>query len=347
MAAAASSHENGEGDSESKYYDVDDTLSNDSSNSAWTSWFRDNSPVNKIIFRPPKPSYSMDSSDDVARCVHWVRLNPDNPRDGMIPVLIRSYSTCAKHIVFYMHGNAEDLGDVYERVLLLSSWMNAHVCAVEYPGYGPMKGQCNQTRAFEFARRVVEDIVSNSEVTFENVVLFGRSIGSGVAMSLAEHFGDRFGGFVLQSPLMSVAHVASAQGSFWSFLNTAFGGGQQFRSVDYMKNVTAPTLIVHGRNDKVIPLSHGEALYKACPVPDDKKELIIDERANHFVFNKELMETSLGAFMCDVTGTCRAFSIRRRSFSRLDDVEKMVVSRHTREIRPGELRQRGRDLWIL
>lgn len=90
-----------------------------------------------------------------------------------------------------------------------------------------------------------------------DVILFGKSIGTGPATLLAGEFQPR--ALVILSAYTTVkkaaAHVA---GRFLAlFLN------EHFNNLENIRNTRCPVLIIHGEKDKLIPVTHGRALHKA------------------------------------------------------------------------------------
>ena len=88
--------------------------------------------------------------------------------------------------MFYFHGNAEDLGLALEMMDLLRSYLGVHVIGVEYPGYGIYPGKPSATQILSDAWCVFDFFTSTLEVKPSDVLLFGRSIGSGPATFLAQ-----------------------------------------------------------------------------------------------------------------------------------------------------------------
>lgn len=311
------------------------------------SWLKDSSPVNKFMFAPPPPSYvGMKQRLPVEKYVRWIRCTIDG-QHRLIPVLVFSKCPRAHNIIFYVHGNAEDLGDIFERVQLISEWTRAHVCAVEYPGYGPLRGtDCNERSACTQVICAIESIVSHNPLLYENVVLYGRSIGSGVVMSIVDKLGTQVGGVILQSPFCSVSRAARSKSRLMSFVNDMVGGAQQFTSVEYVAKIKVPLLIIHGARDKVIPIAHGRELYEKCALPPDKKTFVEDSSADHMRFSRSLMQATLGQFMCRVKRTMRAFKIDAEQFARLTPREKDSLKRSLCARTGGRVRAPTPDTWL-
>jgi uncharacterized protein len=96
----------------------------------------------------------------------------------------------------------------------------------------------------------------------ERIVVWGESLGSGVAVALAaEH---RVGHVVLESPFTSAADVGAPR--YW-FAPVRLLMKDQYRSDLRIGKVTAPVLVLHGDQDDVVPFVLGERLYEMITAP--------------------------------------------------------------------------------
>lgn len=162
----------------------------------------------------------------------------------------------AKFTVLFSHANAEDLGSVFDHLKTLSEVLQVNVMGYEYTGYGhstgiPSEQDCYADIAAAFAYLMTEKNFLPSQV-----ILYGRSIGSGPTCELASR--AEVGGVVLQSAFSSCIRVA------YDVRHTAFDA---FCNVQKTHKIRAPILIIHGTRDDVVPLSHGKALFRQCRRP--------------------------------------------------------------------------------
>lgn len=134
-----------------------------------------------------------------------------------------------------------------------------NVLAVEYPGYGllnhllPSEAGVKETvlTAFRF-------VLDELRVAYEQVILFGRSIGSGPAIHLASRF--PVGGMILVAPFASVREVIRYL--VGGVIAQAFD--ERFSNISLIGNVSCPTLFIHGEKDSLVPPSQSVALFKQC-----------------------------------------------------------------------------------
>jgi hypothetical protein len=85
----------------------------------------------------------------------------------------------------YFHGNAEDVGLAYELLDHLRATLMVHVLAIEYPGYGVYPGSSKADRIISDAEHVFKFLTTSLGWNQRDIIIFGRSIGSGPAVYLA------------------------------------------------------------------------------------------------------------------------------------------------------------------
>lgn len=210
--------------------------------------------LNRIIFPAPTASYS---TEDYPETLIWV---PKIPDQLSIPCLFLQYSEGSSKIMIYFHGNAEDLGLSFDILDTLRSVLHIHILAVEYPGYGVYSGRANS-----------ETILNDSECVYnfttslgykaEDIIVFGRSIGSGPATYLAKN--RKICCLMLMSPYTSIKEAAKdIAGKLGEKLVK-----ERFENIRNMPYITCPTFFVHGIKDTVIPYIHSQKLHELCKGP--------------------------------------------------------------------------------
>jgi fermentation-respiration switch protein FrsA (DUF1100 family) len=158
-----------------------------------------------------------------------------------------------KPLVMYFHGNGGALRYRADRFRALVD-DGSGLVALSYRGYGGSSGSPSETGLITDAEAAYA--FAAARVPAERIVLFGESLGSGVAVALAAT--DRVGGLVLEAPFTSAADVGAAV--YW-FLPVQLLMKDPFRSDARIGKVTAPLLVLHGERDGVVPIALGERLF--------------------------------------------------------------------------------------
>ncbi len=164
-----------------------------------------------------------------------------------------------KPVVLYFHGNGGALRYRGARFRVLIADGNGLV-ALSYRGFGGSTGK--PTEGGLIADAEAAYVFAGARYPPERIVLWGESLGSGVAIALAAH--RQVGRIVLEAPFSSAADVAAR--AYW-FLPVRFLMKDQFRSDLRIAKVTAPVLFLHGERDWVVPIALGERLYALANEP--------------------------------------------------------------------------------
>lgn len=187
--------------------------------------------------------------------------------------------------VLFFHGNA---GAVNHRAYRFRELM-AHgygVFVLGYPGYGGNAGEPSEP-SFHEASQLAYDYLRASGVESEDIVIYGESIGSGVAVQLAARVDAK--GLILEAPMSSAVDVARAH---YPLLLASFFLKDRFQSVDHIDRIDMPLLVIHGDKDAIIPLRFGQELVDWALEP---KTLAVIEGAGH----NNLSEYSTGRIARD------------------------------------------------
>jgi fermentation-respiration switch protein FrsA (DUF1100 family) len=158
----------------------------------------------------------------------------------------------ARFTIWVFHGNAEDLGDL-EPLLQRLRDAGFAVFAFDYPGYGLSGGRPSEASTYASARAARAYLRDELKVPAQQTILYGRSLGGGPALEMATE--ERVAGVVLQSTFTSIFRVLTQRRMF------PFDFYENERKIATLR---CPVLIMHGRNDEVIPFAHGEALFAAA-----------------------------------------------------------------------------------
>ena len=114
---------------------------------------------------------------------------------------------------------------------------------------------------------VFEHLTEQKGINPHDIVLWGRSLGTGPSCYLAEK--KKVGGIILETPFMT---------AFRTVTETPFLPWDRFRNLERAPSIHCPSLVIHGKKDEVVPFRHGKRVYNALPEP---KRFIEFETAGH------------------------------------------------------------------
>mmetsp|Transcript_20163 Transcript_20163/g.28962 ORF Transcript_20163/g.28962 Transcript_20163/m.28962 type:complete len:275 (+) Transcript_20163:63-887(+) len=218
------------------------------------------STLSSLVFQPPSVTYL-----NATKNLIWL----DTKSGVKIPAFYINRK--CKVTLLFSHGNAEDLGMIYEWFCELSREIQVNVLAYDYEGYGKAPGVPSEKSCYENIEAAYSHLTEKLLIPPENIVLYGRSLGSGPSTYLAHKLscqGVYLGGLVLQSPVLSIYRVA------FNFRFTL--PGDMFPNVDRISSVCCPIYVIHGTRDEVVPFWNGEDLFLASPVHCRAKPFWVD-----------------------------------------------------------------------
>jgi uncharacterized protein len=165
-------------------------------------------------------------------------------------------------VITYFHGNGGHIGYRAERLRRFAG-EGYGVLLAEYRGYAGNPGVSCEGGLFADGEAAL-DFLAGKGIEPADIVLWGESLGSGVAVYLAAC--REVGGVILEAPFTSVAAAAQRH---YPFVPAAFLIRDRFDSLSRIDRVAAPLLILHGARDMVVPIRHGRALLAAATAPKE------------------------------------------------------------------------------
>ena len=164
-----------------------------------------------------------------------------------------------KPVVIYFQGNAEGLAARVGRF----TWLTADgtgLLALCYRGYCGSTGKPSESGLIHDAMAAYDFV--RARFPAGRIVLFGESLGTGVAVVLAA--GREIGALILDAPFTSIAEVGAAA---YPFAPVRWLIKDSFRSRQRITRIKAPLLVLHGERDNIVPIAFGEKLFSLANQP--------------------------------------------------------------------------------
>jgi len=203
-----------------------------------------------------------------------------------------------KHDVCFMffHGNAEDACSVN-----VYSSMNCYkTAAFEYPGYGVRQDEVISQKKLEKSVGELVEWLDINVPAQKRIVVCGRSLGTFVAIRLAQALQKRCAGLVLISPMISAVATQVAPPLHKFFYYSDMINNEQFIQSDY-DNRECKILIMHGSDDHIVPVTHAPYLADLFETKKSQSVVVrVVEKAGH---NDILSVYTLSAIE-DFVSTC-------------------------------------------
>ena len=166
--------------------------------------------------------------------------------------------------LLYLHGTFRNLYQNLPKIDALRAAGFA-VLAVDYRGWGDSTPILPSEATIYADANVAWAELVRRQADPRKRVIYGHSMGSGVAVELASHHhgGSDYGALILESSFPRLPDVAKAVGVIGTI--ASWFATQQFDSASKIKAVDAPILMLHGSADKTVPVELGRRLFDAAP----------------------------------------------------------------------------------
>jgi alpha-beta hydrolase superfamily lysophospholipase len=166
-------------------------------------------------------------------------------------------SISRKGIVLYFHGNRRNV-ERYAQFASAFTKNGYEVWMMDYPGFGKSTGKLTEASMYSDAFLLYQ--IAVKEVGGDDLVIYGKSLGTGVASHLAST--NKCKQLILETPYYSLPSVAKAK---FPIYPANYLIKYSFPTYEFLKKVTAPITIFHGTSDEIIPFKQAEKLKKENP----------------------------------------------------------------------------------
>ena len=208
-----------------------------------------------LLYHPAENNYSGDkltvniekvkiTTDDNINLLAWYHKKD-----------IKNYKT-----ILYLHGNAGALENRIHKINHFND-MNINFLLLAWRGFNGNAGKPTEQGLYQDARSAVKWLI-NQGVTEENIIIYGESLGTGVATEIAQN--QNFAGIILESPFTS---MVAAGKSKYPIFPIKLLLKDKYESDKKIKNIMFPILVMHGEVDKIVPFWMGEKIFQLANKP--------------------------------------------------------------------------------
>ncbi|CAA2137633.1 alpha/beta hydrolase [Hyphomicrobium sp. ghe19] len=164
--------------------------------------------------------------------------------------------------ILYFHGNGGAL-ELRRETIRRYIERGRGMFMMAYRGYSGSTGQPSETANVADAKLAYDTLVKEG-VSPDDIILYGESLGSGVAIQVARE--NKVAGVILDSPYTSIVELASM---YYPWLPVGWLLKDRYDSIGYIRDVHAPLFILHGEADDVVPVEMGKRLFQAANEPKE------------------------------------------------------------------------------
>jgi len=198
----------------------------------------------------------------------------------------------AKGVILFCHGNAGNISHRLESIQIFHR-LGLDIFIFDYRGYGQSEGKPTEQGTYQDAEAAWRYLTEERQVNPSKIIVFGRSLGGAVASWLAQRHTP--GALILESAFTSLPDIAAR---LYPYLPVRLLLRFKYNTAEYLGRINCPVLIVHSRNDEIMPFSHGQRLFEMAKEP--RKFLEITGTHNDgFITSGKRYEEGLNAFVSE------------------------------------------------
>ena len=179
--------------------------------------------------------------------------------------------------VLFCHGNG---GNISHRLDTINIFYNLGVnCFIfDYRGYGESGGRTSEQGTYLDVEAAYKWLMEEKNVSPDSIIIFGRSLGGSVAAYLAAKVGAR--ALIIESCFTSYADIGK---KFYPYMPVRLFAKFSYPTIDYVRDVNCPVMVIHSRDDDIIPFEFGQKLYEAVDAPSEFVEIFGGHNAGFLV----------------------------------------------------------------
>lgn len=171
------------------------------------------------------------------------------------------------YTLLFFHGNAGNISHRLASLQIFNS-LGLSVLIIDYRGFGKSGDSPSVNGTAIDALAAWNWLLEKKQLRPEQIILFGRSLGGAVAASLAQK--TQPAGLIIESSFTTLYDV----GKFlFPLLPVNWFLPQDYDSIAMLKNKTVPLLVVHSKEDKLIPYALGRKIFEAYTGPKSFLEI--------------------------------------------------------------------------
>ena len=196
----------------------------------------------------------------------------------------------ARGVALFLHGNAGNISHRLDSIAIFRE-LGLDTLIIDYRGYGQSQGKPSEQGTYLDAEAAWHYLVSNREVAADRIIVFGRSLGGAVAAWLANQY--RPAALIIESSFSSALEMAR---KLYPFMPVRLITRLDYPVKLYVSRLHCPLLVIHSRDDEIIPFTMAEAIYNSAAEPKSLLEIWGDHN-NGFLLSGDRYLSGLNEFI--------------------------------------------------
>lgn len=201
-------------------------------------------------------------------------------------------------VMLYLHGNG---GNISHRLESIAGFheMGLAMFIIDYRGYGRSNGKPDEAGTYADAEAAWRYLVEKEGIPAGELIIFGRSLGSGVAVDLAARHAPR--ALIVHSGFPALTDVGQRA---YPWLPVKLLSRIRYDSGSRITQITCPKLFIHSLEDDIVPYEMGRRLFDLAPEP----KTFLDTGGTHNVvfLGSKASGDAVARFISDIAGSSRS-----------------------------------------
>ncbi len=187
----------------------------------------------------------------------------------------------AKKTVLFCHGNGGNMMHRLDSINVFNEFgLNCFI--FDYRGYGKSEGKPTEEGTYLDAQAAYYWLTNQKHIPPEKIIIFGRSLGGSIAAHLASKV--KSASLIVESAFTSYVAIGA---KFYPYMPIKWFARFKYNTLEYIKNVHCPVMVIHSRSDELVPFEFGLELYENANEPKEFIE-IFGKHNDDFLVSSEI-----------------------------------------------------------
>ena len=187
--------------------------------------------------------------------------------------------------VLFCHGNGGNMTHCLDSINIFHN-LGLNCFIFDYRGYGGSQGKPGEEGTYLDVKAAYKWLTEEKKIRPDNIIIFGRSLGGCIAAQLASKV--RAGALIIEGTFTSYVDIGK---KFYPYMPVRWFARFSYRTIDYIKDVHCPVMLIYSRTDEVVPFEFGLELYDAANEPKEFVE-IFGSHNDGFLMSAEIYKNA-------------------------------------------------------
>ena len=250
--------------------------------------------VREVTYTPDDLGLDFESvvfkTSDGLRLTGWYIPAPLEVRNEAASVqlgdaLLSGPSENSQPTILFCHGNGGNMMHCLDSINIFYN-LGLNCFIFDYRGYGNSEGKPGEEGTYLDAATAYKWLTEEKKVSPDDIIVFGRSLGGTIAAQLAGKV--EVLALIIESSFTSYVDIGK---KFYPYMPVRWFASFSYRTIDYIKQAHCPVMIIHSRNDEIVPFEFSLELYEAANEPKELIE-IFGSHNDGFLVSSEIYKSA-------------------------------------------------------